>query len=64
VKLTVTAKTAVGLGVAGATANGEFPARLIEPGFIRRGFRGKGTNTRYVCDILPQDEPAENGFNA
>src|ERR1700722_5000414 len=57
-KLTVIAKTAVELGVAGAPANGELPARLIEPGAIRRSVRGKGSNIRYVCDILPQDEPA------
>ena len=41
-KLTVTAKTAVELGVAGAPANGELPARLIEPGSIRRSVRGQG----------------------
>jgi 5-deoxy-glucuronate isomerase len=59
-KLTVTAKTTVELGVAGAPAKGELPVRLIEPGSIRRSVRGKGSNIRYVCDILPQDEPAES----
>jgi 5-deoxy-glucuronate isomerase len=58
-KLTVTAKTDAELGVAGAPAKGELPARLIEPASIRRSVRGKGANIRYVCDILPQDEPAE-----
>jgi 5-deoxy-glucuronate isomerase len=58
-RLTVTAKTDVELGVAGAPAKGELPARLIEPASIRRSVRGKGANIRYVCDILPQDEPAE-----
>ncbi len=33
--------------------------RHIKPGAIRRTVRGTGTNTRYVRDILPQDEPAE-----
>jgi 5-deoxy-glucuronate isomerase len=59
VRLTVTAKTDAELGVAGAPAKGELPARLIEPASIRRSVRGKPGNTRYVCDILPQDEPAE-----
>src|SRR6476620_6121418 len=59
-KLTVTAKTTVELGVAGAPAKGELPVRLIEPGSIRRSLRGKGSNIRHVCDILSQDEPAES----
>jgi 5-deoxy-glucuronate isomerase len=33
--------------------------RHIKPAAIRRTVRGQGTNTRYVRDILPQDEPAE-----
>ena len=59
-KLTITAKTKAELGVAGGPAQGKFPARLIEPAAIRRSVRGKDSNTRYVCDILPQDEPAES----
>jgi len=31
--------------------------RLLEPGRMRRSVRGKGSNTRYVCDILPHDDP-------
>ena len=56
-KLTVTAKTTVELGVAGAPAKGELPVRLIEPGSVRRSVRGKGSNIRYVCDILPKMSP-------
>ena len=59
-KLTITAKTDAEIGVAGGPAKGELPARLIEPAAMRRSVRGKGSNTRYVCDILPQDEPAES----
>jgi 5-deoxy-glucuronate isomerase len=59
-ELTVIARTDAELGVAGGPAKGELPARLIEPAAIRRSVRGKGLNTRYVCDILPQDEPAES----
>jgi 5-deoxy-glucuronate isomerase len=31
--------------------------RVINPDTMRRSTRGKGTNTRYVCDILPHDDP-------
>ena len=60
VALTITAKTDAELGIAGGPAKGELPTRLIEPAHIRRSVRGKGSNIRYVCDILPQDEPAES----
>jgi 5-deoxy-glucuronate isomerase len=59
-KLQVTAKTEAELAVAGGPAEGKLPLRLIEPAAIKRSVRGKGSNTRYVCDILPQDEPAES----
>lgn len=48
------------IGVAHAPATGKLPPRLIEPGTMRRTARGQGSNTRHVCDILPQDEPAES----
>jgi 5-deoxy-glucuronate isomerase len=59
-KLTVIAKTDAELGVAGSPAKGELPPRLIEPASMRRSVRGKGSNVRYVCDILPDDQPAES----
>jgi 5-deoxy-glucuronate isomerase len=31
--------------------------RVIDPASMKRSVRGKGTNTRYVCDILPHDDP-------
>jgi 5-deoxy-glucuronate isomerase len=58
--LTITARSYAELALAGAPAKGELPARLIEPAAMRRSARGKGANTRYVCDILPQDEPGES----
>ncbi len=48
------------VGVASAPATGTLPVRLIEPATMKRSTRGKGLNTRYVCDILPQTEPAES----
>ncbi len=56
----VKADTDAEIGVATAPATGQLPARLIEAETMRRTARGKGSNTRYVCDILPQDEPAES----
>jgi 5-deoxy-glucuronate isomerase len=46
------------VAVCSAPAGGAFPPRLIEPGRMARSVRGSGANTRYVCDILPQGEPA------
>ena len=60
VPVTVRACRAAEIGVASAPAKGEYPARLIEPASMKRSTRGKGLNTRYVCDILPQTEPAES----
>jgi 5-deoxy-glucuronate isomerase len=43
----------------GSTSNGLGP-RLIQPETMKRSVRGKGANTRYVCDILPDTEPAHS----
>jgi 5-deoxy-glucuronate isomerase len=59
-KLIATANTETELGIATAPAKGQLPARLIEPAAMKSSVRGKGSNTRYVRDILPQDEPAES----
>ncbi|QKZ05300.1 5-deoxy-glucuronate isomerase [Pseudomonas eucalypticola] len=39
---------------------GELNARLITPQSMKRSSRGKGANTRYVCDILPDTEVAHS----
>ncbi len=31
--------------------------RVLDPQQMKRSVRGKGSNTRYVCDILPHDDP-------
>jgi 5-deoxy-glucuronate isomerase len=31
--------------------------RVIDPASMRRSTRGQGTNTRYICDVLPHDDP-------
>ncbi|MGN6320900.1 MAG: 5-deoxy-glucuronate isomerase [Dyella sp.] len=56
----ITAHDAVELALATAPAKGQHPVRLIPGASMKRSVRGKSTNTRYVCDILPETEPAES----
>ena len=56
----ITARTAAEIAVADAPGGGKLPPRFIDPVTRKRAVRGKGANTRYVCDILPQTEPAEH----
>ncbi|GLU32626.1 5-deoxy-glucuronate isomerase [Trinickia caryophylli] len=60
VRATVRAERAAEIGIASAPGEGRYGMRLIEPSQMKRSVRGKGLNTRYVCDILPQTEPAES----
>lgn len=57
---TVTAETDVELAVCSAPGlGGGLPPRLIAPDSRGQEIRGKGTNTRYVTNILPENEPAD-----
>jgi len=56
----IVAHTAAEIAVASAPGNGTHPPRLIEPGTMRRSVRGQGSNTRFVCDILPTEAPADH----
>ncbi|QRX82981.1 5-deoxy-glucuronate isomerase [Glaciimonas sp. PAMC28666] len=56
----ITAHGDVEIAVCSAPGNGDFSARLIEPASAVRSIRGQGSNTRYVCDILPQSAPADH----
>jgi 5-deoxy-glucuronate isomerase len=58
-KASVGAHTASEVGVASAPGSSSRTARLIEPASMKRFSRGTGANTRYVCDILPESEPAD-----
>jgi 5-deoxy-glucuronate isomerase len=60
VRWSVTAETALELGVCRAPATGRHPARLIAPGDVGEETRGKGTNTRHVRNILPETAIAES----
>lgn len=56
----VTAATPLELGVCTAPGTGTLPVRVIAPDSLGQETRGKGTNTRYVTNILPEMEPAES----
>jgi 5-deoxy-glucuronate isomerase len=56
----VTARADAEIAVAMAPGPGTAKARVIEPSRMKRFARGKGLNERFVCDILPQAEPASH----
>lgn len=56
----ITAETPLELGVCTAPGTGKLPARVISPDTLGQETRGKGTNVRYVTNILPESEPAES----
>ncbi|AIY41841.1 5-deoxy-glucuronate isomerase [Collimonas arenae] len=58
--VTISAHKEAEIALCSAPGNGDLSGRLIEPGMTRRSIRGQGSNTRYVCDILPQTEPADH----
>ena len=58
-QVSITAVSAAEVALCSAPATTHRPARLIEPSAMTRSVRGKGANTRYVCDILPQTAEAD-----
>ena len=57
----VEATTDVTLAVCSApSAGGKLPARHIKPQDMGQETRGKGTNVRYVTNILPEEAPADS----
>jgi 5-deoxy-glucuronate isomerase len=58
--VSIVADTDAELGIASAPGSTQRPVRLIAPDSMKRSVRGTGANTRYVCDILPQTEPADH----
>jgi 5-deoxy-glucuronate isomerase len=57
---TARAETETELALCAAPAEGKLEPRLIGPDQVHQEVRGKGSNTRYVTNILPEWEPAEN----
>jgi 5-deoxy-glucuronate isomerase len=58
--VSITADSDAEIALCSAPAKEQRHARLIEPSAMIRSVRGTGANTRFVCDILPQDEPADH----
>jgi len=56
----IQAHTNAEIGIASAPGPAAGASRLIEPSRMKRFGRGRGLNERFVCDILPQTEPAEH----
>ena len=57
----VSAETDLELAVCSAPGTpGARPARAIRPENLSKETRGKGTNTRHVTNILPEDQPADS----
>ena len=56
----VEALTDLELAICSAPGNGTFPARLIKPDDMSYENRGKGTNTRKICNILPESADADS----
>jgi 5-deoxy-glucuronate isomerase len=59
-RIAIEAHTGAEIGIATAPGPAAGAARLIEPSQMKRSVRGRGLNQRFVCDILPQTEPAEH----
>jgi 5-deoxy-glucuronate isomerase len=59
-RVDVTAETKLELAICSAPGTGRYPARLIRPEDLSTETRGEGTNRRFVCNILPEQEPAES----
>ncbi len=55
-RYTVTAVTPLELAVCSAPGKGAHPAKLIPPGAHPQIVRGKGSNTRHVTNIMPEDD--------
>ncbi len=58
--VSVTATTELELAVCAAPGRGQHATRWIKPEQMSREQRGQGSNTRHVCNILPQDAPADS----
>ena len=58
VRVSVRARGAAEIALCSAPADQRArERRVIDPLAMRRSVRGKGSNTRYICDILPHDDP-------
>ncbi|MES2488156.1 MAG: 5-deoxy-glucuronate isomerase [Pseudomonadota bacterium] len=59
--VTITAHCDAQIAIASApSSRSDLLPRLIKPEDMNRSVRGQGSNTRYICDILPQTEIADS----
>jgi 5-deoxy-glucuronate isomerase len=61
-RYSVVALTPLELGVCSAPGGGGLPAKLIPPGAHPQITRGKGSNTRYVTNIMPEGDGAAHSL--
>jgi 5-deoxy-glucuronate isomerase len=59
-QFSVAAETDLELALCSAPGKGSFPARLITPEHMTYETRGQGTNTRHICNILPETAEADS----
>ena len=59
-QIKVIALTKLELAIAVAPGFGNFPARHIKPDEMDSEVRGEGSNTRFICNILPEKEKADS----
>ena len=59
-QFSVAAETDLELALCSAPGKGSFPARLIKPEHMTYETRGQGTNTRHICNILPETAEADS----
>jgi 5-deoxy-glucuronate isomerase len=57
-QLTVLASRNAELALCSAPSdNSARSVRVLDSAHMKRSVRGKGSNTRYICDVLPHDDP-------
>ncbi len=59
-KIKVTALTQLELAIAIAPGFNNFPARHIKPSEMSSEVRGEGSNQRFICNILPEQDEADS----
>jgi len=59
-QFTLKAETDLELALCSAPGKASFPARLITPENMTSETRGHGTNTRHICNILPETAEADS----
>ena len=59
-KITIKALTKLELAIAAAPGFGNYPVRHIKPEEMTNEERGEGSNTRSICNILPEQDEADS----